>query len=405
MQRPSAFQQQICQKGINRQLHHRNAAKGFRISLLRIYRCPLLVDHLFRERANRPRTKDPPEETDLAESSSRKSRKSTQRNRQPDPDSSEEEHIEEEETTSSDEDVIQLPKASLPKSRVHIRQNTEEMSVDEVTTRKRQRAKESLPKSRVQIRQNMRRASSDEETTQKKQRRNGYGDPRPSTYIFQGNDGNHDFDFDINGTTAFDADLPELDSILWGEKSAQLRRKFPMVVPTPNSLSNYDRIELRHDPDDMTIGPIAGRICYIVVRGYMFVVLPSRVSDSLRAVLVRGRDYSEAKQRFIAGQGMVVSSTPPSYLSGTSWKNFWVNNVATTPNGNMTLIEGFVNQKGWREMKVFSLSTLRDAYGAAEADALVLERRAKVGQKRLARRQKRLPADVLEYLAERNLEL
>lgn len=36
-----------------------------------------------------------------------------------------------------------------------------------------------------------------------------------------------------------------------------------------------------------------------------------------------------------------------------------------------------MEQRGFGEMKIFSITTLRDAYGEAAAAALVLERRAK----------------------------
>lgn len=125
-----------------------------------------------------------------------------------------------------------------------------------------------------------------------------------------------------------------------------------------------------------------------------------------RAVLVKGSEYPEAKQRFVDGGGMTVSSSDASCLANTDWQSFKMNNVATTLDGKMTLVEGYNRDGRTKEMKILSISTLRAAYGRAQADALTLLRRVSVGQTRLVKKDKKqnLPSDVMEFLTAHRLE-
>lgn len=221
--------------------------------------------------------KNPGTETLIAESSSRKGKRVTQRNGQLDYDAFDEELTEGEDASLSDESVGYTQP----------------------------------PKRRVQTRRNAVMDDDNEVTASKKRRVKGHDGPGPSTYVFQGSQGNevnNDFDFKIGGATPFDAFWSEPGmhkegrkehrrqsrrpgsprnphqqktapkGLDWGQRSAQLRLEFPMVEPFPDSRSDYNHRELRRDPDGMSSGPITGRICYIVVRGYLFVVMPSRIS-------------------------------------------------------------------------------------------------------------------------------
>lgn len=199
----------------------------------------------------------------------------------------------------------------------------------------------------------------------------------------------------------------------WGWESMQARKNFPMVFRTIEKVTGWDHITLRSDPDSESkqqgMSPIEGRIRYIVSRGHLFVVLRSKNPKHMeleRAVLVKGSDYPEAKQRFKDGDGPTVESSSSSYLARTDWRDFQINNIATTLDGKMTIIEGYHDSEGKREMRMFSITTLRQAYGKSQADALALWRRAMVGQERLTEKEKkqRLPEDVIEFLTARNLE-
>lgn len=66
----------------------------------------------------------------------------------------------------------------------------------------------------------------------------------------------------------------------------------------------------------------------------------------------------------------------------------------------MTLVEGYHTSEGKREMRIFRISTLRQAYGKPQADALALVRRSDVGQEKLTKKQQKqlLTEDVAEFL-------
>lgn len=196
---------------------------------------------------------------------------------------------------------------------------------------------------------------------------------------------------------------------MWGWDSEKIRRNHPVVLRPAKKVHNWDHISLRFDPDGDEKKPIQGLMRYIVSRGYLLVVLPSLKTKSMgleRAVLVKGSEYPEAKQRFIDGGGMTVSSSDASCLANTDWQSFKVNNVATTLDGKMTLVEGYSEGSRTEEMKILSISTLRAAYGRAQADALVLLRRVSVGQTRLVKKEKKqnLPSDVVEFLTAHRLD-
>lgn len=162
-------------------------------------------------------------------------------------------------------------------------------------------------------------------------------------------------------------------------------------IPRP-----FDSIELEADPDDNY--PVKGKIKYNVSRGYLFVSLPSKAGNKLeRCVLVKGSEYKDDKQRFIEGNGRTIRSATPADLGKSTWTDFVVNNVATTTDQKMTLIEGYVAGNGRKDMKILSLSTLRQAYGTIPADCLVVARQLQVGQKMLEKMESRRE-DILSFL-------
>lgn len=198
------------------------------------------------------------------------------------------------------------------------------------------------------------------------------------------------------------------EDVSWGWKSKKARVDHPIVLRQTKKVQNWDHISLRFDPDSEKKEPVQGLIRYIVSRGYLFVVLPSLKRKNIgleRAVLVKGGEYPEAKQRFIDGGGVTVSSSDASCLANTDWQSFKMNNVATTLDGKMTLVEGYNDDSKTKEMKIVSISTLREAYGKAQADALTLLRRVSVGQTRLIQKNKKqnLPSDVMEFLTANRL--
>ncbi|CAN8097997.1 unnamed protein product [Discula destructiva] len=196
----------------------------------------------------------------------------------------------------------------------------------------------------------------------------------------------------------------------WGWQSQKARRDFPMQVRGVEKPQDWDHVKLRYDPDSIGAEkiPVTAIIRYIVTRGYLFVVLPSRNTKFMgleRAFLVKGGDHPEAKRRFINGDGVTVSSSSATILEDTDWPDFKVNNVASTLDGRMTLVEGYTIEGG--EMKIFSLSSLVQAFGKPQAESLIRLRRVQVGQNRLdtnQRKKKALPEDVVTFLSSNNLD-
>jgi hypothetical protein len=102
---------------------------------------------------------------------------------------------------------------------------------------------------------------------------------------------------------------------------------------------------------------------------------------------------------------LIATLKPPSWLANSTWRDFVIICIAMTEDGSMTLIEGYVNKPHRRDKAYVSMRTLRIAYGGAESDALMLDSWVRVGQEGLGRKKPRLPADVMEFLAQRRLQM
>lgn len=213
------------------------------------------------------------------------------------------------------------------------------------------------------------------------------------------------------GTPENSKETPEKPPPRWGLASQKDRQAHPPRVTPPSSgrVAGWNHILLRYDPDKgLKSAPIKGKIRYIVSRGYLLVGLPSlnpNHGDLERGVLVKGREYTEAKQRFIDGGGQTVKSKPSSFLDDSTWMDFHIICVATPADQSMTIIEGYVDKEGRGDLGLISMTNVKAHYGGPEADALVLDSRVRVGQERLSRKKPRLPAEVMEFLAQRRLHL
>lgn len=197
----------------------------------------------------------------------------------------------------------------------------------------------------------------------------------------------------------------------WGSLSCAQRRKYPELPEIRvHPGEGWDIIQLRHDPDKgYKSGPVQGKIRRVVTRGYLLVALPSLRKETKaldRAVLIRGGDYSEAKQRFLNGGGKITESKPSTYLDLSDiYDQFKIICVASTPDEKMTLIEGYLQLDGEEDAGavIISLSTYRHKYKNA-ADWQVNLRREMVGQTKLKAKEKDLPAAVLaRYASQLNI--
>lgn len=58
-------------------------------------------------------------------------------------------------------------------------------------------------------------------------------------------------------------------------------------------------------------------------------------------------------------------SSDASCLANTDWQSFKINNIITTLDGKITLIEGYNSKSKEKEIRILSITTLRAAYRKA----------------------------------------